>query len=89
MPSRCTCTVCGKLIGCCGWLPCDEEAPLYAESRMAAVARAMSPGIAVHFLRFVIAMKYVTHALRACVGLFEIARAWRALPLLLEDLIDL
>src|ERR1051326_700903 len=57
-------------MGCCGWLPCDEEAPLYAESRIAAVARAMSPGIAVHFLRFVIAMKYVVHALCTRTGVF-------------------
>jgi hypothetical protein len=38
----------------------------------------MSPGIAVHFLRFVIAMKYEAHALRARAGVCVIARAKRA-----------
>ena len=56
MPSFCTWTGCGKAIGWMGERCCEEEAPLYAESITAPAARATSPGMAVHFLRLVIAM---------------------------------
>jgi hypothetical protein len=36
-------------------LYCDDDAPLYAETTVAAAARARKPGIAVHFRRVVIA----------------------------------
>src|SRR5688572_7326359 len=50
MPSVFTCMGCGKLIGCCGWLPSGEEAPLYAERVIAAAATANSPAREAQFL---------------------------------------
>jgi hypothetical protein len=41
-------------------LYCDDDAPLYAETTVAAAARARKPGIAVHFRRVV--MDYATWA---------------------------
>src|SRR5215207_80204 len=52
-----TCRGWGKLIGCSGSRPCDDEAPLYAETTVAAAARARKPGMTVHFLFFVIAAR--------------------------------
>jgi hypothetical protein len=49
------CRGCGKRTGCSGELYCDDDAPLYAETTVAAAARARKPGIAVHFRRVVIA----------------------------------
>jgi hypothetical protein len=43
------------LTGWSGARPSDEEAPLYADNTVAAVARARNPGITVHFRLFVIA----------------------------------
>jgi hypothetical protein len=44
----------GNLIGCTGLNPCDEDAPLYAERRVAAVAMAKNAGISVHLRLLVI-----------------------------------
>src|SRR5438105_15426781 len=55
MPSFCTCVGCGNAIGCSGSRPCELDAPLYADSTVAAAARARNPGITVHFRLFVIA----------------------------------
>jgi hypothetical protein len=49
------CFGCGKLTGCSGSRPWEDEAPLYAESTVAAAARARKPGITDHFRFFVIA----------------------------------
>jgi hypothetical protein len=49
--SVCTCRGCGKWIGCSGLKPCDVEAPLKAESIVAAAAIAMNPDTVSHFLR--------------------------------------
>ena len=58
MPSDCTCTGCGNLMGCSGDPFFEEEAPLYAEIITAPAARSIKPGIAVHFLRSIIRISW-------------------------------
>src|SRR5918911_3233785 len=58
MPNVLTCVGCGNAIGCTGSRPCELEAPLYADSTVAAAARARNPGITVHFRPFVIALAW-------------------------------
>src|SRR5688500_2213074 len=53
--SATTCGLWGKRIGCSGARPCGVEPPLTADRRMAAAARARSPGYTAHFFLVVIA----------------------------------
>src|SRR5688572_10033111 len=55
--SATTCGLGGKRIGCSGARPCGVEPPLTAERRMAAAARARSPGYTAHFFLVVIARR--------------------------------
>ena len=54
MPAFATCGACTNLTGCSTRSPCDDDAPLYADSSVAAAASARNPGITVHFFLTVI-----------------------------------
>src|SRR5688500_8659960 len=64
--SATTCGLWGKRMGCSGARPGGVGPPLTAERRMAAAARARSPGYTAHFFLFVIARRVRGRRETAC-----------------------